>query len=130
MSAADIGHAVQTQAPPRARLAQRDIQLRPAVSWWGDVWRRFRRQKLSLAAAIVLIAMALRGLLAPLVAPYDPTEQFRREGLSAVGEPLPPNDRFWLGTDGLGRDVLSRLLWGGRIPLAIGVSATTIVMAT
>ena len=130
MSAAEIGQPVQTQAPSRPRLAQRDTQARPAVSWWGDVWRRFRRQRLSLAAAIVLIAMALLALTAPLVAPYDPAEQFRREGLSAVGEPLPPNDRFWLGTDGLGRDLLSRLLWGGRISLAIGLSATAIVMAT
>ncbi len=129
MSAADIGQAVQTQAP-RARLAQRDIQPRPAASWWGDIWRRFRRQKLSLVAAIVLIAMALLALTAPIIAPYDPTEQFRREGLTAVGEPLPPNERFLLGTDGLGRDMLSRLLWGGRISLAIGVTATAIVMVT
>ena len=130
MSAAEIGQAVQPQAPPRAGLAQRNTQIRPAVSWWGDVWRRFRRQKLSLVAAIVLIAMAFLALTAPIIAPYDPTEQFRREGLTAVGEPLPPNARFWLGTDGLGRDLLSRLLWGGRISLAIGVSATAIVMAT
>lgn len=72
--------------------------------------------------------MLLLALLAPIIAPYDPTQQFRREGLSAVGEPLPPNAMFWLGTDGLGRDVLSRLLWGGRISLAIGIAATTIVM--
>ncbi|MCD6030909.1 MAG: transporter permease [Thermomicrobiales bacterium] len=130
MSAAEIGQAVQTQTPAEARLAQRDAQARPAVSWWGDVWRRFRRQRLALVAAVVLIVMALLALMAPAIAPYDPTEQFRREGLTAVGEPLPPNARFWLGTDGLGRDLLSRLLWGGRISLAIGISATTIVMAT
>ena len=130
MSTAEIGQAVPGQAPPRAGLARPTAQPRPAVSWWGDVWRRFRRQRLSLAAAVVLIALALLALLAPVIAPYDPTEQFRREGLSALGEPLPPNARFWLGTDGLGRDLLSRLLWGGRISLAIGVSATAIVMAT
>ncbi|MDF3041948.1 MAG: putative oligopeptide transporter, partial [Thermomicrobiales bacterium] len=130
MSAAEIGQAVQTQTPAEARLAQRDAQARPAVSWWGDVWRRFRRQRLALVAAVVLLVMALLALMAPAIAPYDPTEQFRREGLTAVGEPLPPNARFWLGTDGLGRDLLSRLLWGGRISLAIGISATAIVMAT
>jgi peptide/nickel transport system permease protein len=130
MSAAEIGQAVQTQTPAEARLAQRDAQARPAVSWWGDVWRRFRRQRLALVAAVVLLVMALLALMAPVIAPYDPTEQFRREGLTAVGEPLPPNARFWLGTDGLGRDLLSRLLWGGRISLAIGISATAIVMAT
>jgi peptide/nickel transport system permease protein len=82
----------------------------------------------ALVAAAVLLTMMLLALLAPIIAPYDPTQQFRREGLSAVGEPLPPNSMFWLGTDGLGRDVFSRLLWGARISLAIGIAATTIVM--
>ncbi len=130
MSTAEIGQTVPGQAPSRAGLARPVTQPRPAVSWWGDVWRRFRRQRLSLAAAVVLIAMALLALTAPMIAPYDPAEQFRREGLSAVGEPLGPNARFWLGTDGLGRDLFSRLLWGGRISLTIGVSATAIVMVS
>lgn len=111
----------------RVRAASRS---RPASSWWSDVWRRFRRQKVPLLAAAVLLVLALLALLAPVIAPYDPTEQFRRDGLSALGEPLPPNARFWLGTDGLGRDLLSRLLWGGRISLAIGASASAIVIAT
>ncbi len=130
MSTAEIGQAVQSQAPSRADLAQPNTQPRTAVSWWGDVWRRFRQQRLSLAAAVVLITLALLAILAPVISPYDPTEQFRREGLSELGEPLAPNARFWLGTDGLGRDLLSRLLWGGRISLAIGISATAIVMTT
>jgi peptide/nickel transport system permease protein len=128
MSTAEIGHA-QRNAPARASLGRSTTQPRPAVSWWGDVWRRFRRQRLSLLAAVVLITMAVLALAAPVIAPYDPAEQFRREGLSEVGEPLGPNVRFWLGTDGLGRDLFSRLLWGGRISLAIGVSATAIVIA-
>lgn len=129
MTTAGIGQTV-TGSPPAAATAHADAQARPAASWWDDVWRRFRKQRLSLAAAVVLLALAGLALAAPLVAPYDPAQQFRRDGLSPLGEPLPPNGQFWLGTDGLGRDLLSRLLWGGRISLAIGVSATTIVMAT
>jgi peptide/nickel transport system permease protein len=127
MSAAEIGQTIIGQVSTSGS-AQPATPVRPSASWWGDVWRRFRRQRLSLVAAVVLLAMALLALTAPVIAPYDPTEQFRRDGLTAVGEPLPPNARFWLGTDGLGRDLLSRLLWGGRISLAIGVSATAIVM--
>ena len=129
MSTAEIGQVVAGSRAPAAAIDRADRPRNPvrAVSWWGDVWRRFRRQRLSLAAAVVLITLALLALLAPMVSPYDPTQQFRRDGLSPLGEPLAPNARFWLGTDGLGRDLLSRLLWGGRISLAIGVSATAIV---
>jgi len=130
MSAAKTSRVGKGTVAPAVRLARPAAPQRPAVSWWGDVWRRFRRQRVSLVAAVVLIAMVLLALAAPMVAPYDPAEQFRRDGLSAAGAPLPPNARFWLGTDGLGRDLLSRLLWGGRISLTIGVSATAIVMVT
>lgn len=130
MSTADAGYAVEKGSPPLPSLARAGPRARPAASWWSDVWRRFRRQKLPLAAAILLLVLVLLALLAPAIAPYDPTQQFRREGLTAVGEPLPPNSRFLLGTDGLGRDLLSRLLWGGRISLSIGISASAIVIAT
>jgi peptide/nickel transport system permease protein len=63
-------------------------------------------------------------IFAPYVAPYDPTEQFRKEGLSDIGLPLPPNTKFLLGTDGVGRDLLSRTIFGARVSLAIGLAAT------
>jgi hypothetical protein len=102
MSTAEIGQVVPNQSASRVDVPRASAQPRPTVSWWGDVWRRFRRQRLSLVAAFVLITLALLAILAPVISPYDPTQQFRREGLSALGEPLPPNARFWLGTDGLG----------------------------
>ncbi|HKG25209.1 MAG TPA: ABC transporter permease [Thermomicrobiales bacterium] len=124
-----IGRVGDETASVRAPLSAEAARPRASVSWWGDVWRRFRRQKVSVAAAIVLACLVLLTVSAPVVAPHDPAKQFRRDGLSALGEPLPPNDRFLLGTDNLGRDLLSRLLWGGRVSLAIGISASAIVMA-
>jgi peptide/nickel transport system permease protein len=113
-------------------LAPQDVQPRArrlpeagrARTWWGDVLRSFWQQKLPVAAGIILLILGLVFVLAPLVAPYDPIRQFRREGLSPLGQPLPPNARFWLGSDGLGRDMLSRLIWGGRISLGIGIAAS------
>src|SRR3712207_9292359 len=105
MSTAEIGQVIAGQDPVPATIAPPVERLRPTASWWGDVWRRFRRQRLSLAAPIVLLALALLALLAPVVSPYDPAQQFRRDGLTELGEPLAPNARFWLGTDGLGRDL-------------------------
>ena len=124
MASADAANVLAPPLPGAIAPARE----RPATSWWQDTWRRFSRQRVALAALIILIVLVLLALLAPVIAPYDPAQQFRREGLSPVGEPLPPNAKFWLGTDGLGRDLLSRLLWGARVSLAIGITATAIVM--
>lgn len=103
-------------------------ETRTPASWWQDAWRRFKRQKSAVAAGVIFLALVLVALLAPVLAPYDPVEQFRREGLSPVGEPVGPNSQFWLGADGLGRDVLSRLLHGARVSLGIGIIASAIAV--
>lgn len=107
------------------------LEARPPAahhSWRQETWRRFARQKAPLAAAIIFLLMLLLALFAPVIAPYDPIEQFRKEGLSPLGEPLAPNAHFWLGTDGLGRDLLSRLLYGARVSLGIGLTASAIAV--
>lgn len=106
-------------------LAERAAAVPTTQTWWHDAARRFLSQRLPVAAAIILLAMALISLFAPLLAPHDPTKPFR-EGLSELGAPLPPNSQFWLGTDGIGRDLFSRLIYGGRISLGIGISASAI----
>ena len=78
-------------------------------------WRQFRRHKLALAASAVLLALAAMVLLASWIAPYpfdaiDPT-QFRK----------PPSPAHIMGTDDIGRDLFTRLLYGGQISLAIGL---------
>jgi peptide/nickel transport system permease protein len=91
-----------------------------------DAWLRFSRSRLATAALFVLLAILLIALLAPVLAPYDPAQQFRREGLGPQGQPLPPNAQFLFGTDARGRDVLSRLMWGARVSLFIGFAASLI----
>jgi peptide/nickel transport system permease protein len=121
--------AEQILVPPDAQARGPELaQIRAPRSWWGDVLRSFWRQKLPVAAGALLLLLGLAFALAPLVAPYDPIRQFRREGLSALGQPLPPSAKFWLGTDGVGRDMLSRLIWGGRISLGIGFVASGIAV--
>ena len=97
-----------------------------AVSWWGDVWRRFSAQKVAVAAAVVVLLFVAIALAAPWVAPYPYDQQFRDVGLTAGGKPVPPNAKFWLGTDQLGRDLFSRVLYGARISLSVGFSASLI----
>jgi len=93
----------------------------------NQVWKRLARDRLALAAIIVVILTVLVALLAPWIAPYDPAEQFF-DGLTLEGAPIPPSERFLLGTDLLGRDLFSRLLYGARTSLVIGVVANGVAV--
>jgi len=75
----------------------------------------------------VLVLLGVTAL-APYLSRYDPAFQFR-EGLSEFGEPLPSSSTFWLGTDQLGRDVYSRLVWGARISFTIGITGSLLAVA-
>jgi peptide/nickel transport system permease protein len=85
-------------------------------------WRILRRDAPAMAGLAIIALTVTAALLAPLISPYDPAEQFF-DGLTLEGAPLPPDANFWLGTDLLGRDLLSRLLHGARTSLLIGVIA-------
>ncbi|MGH6932732.1 MAG: ABC transporter permease [Dongiaceae bacterium] len=87
-----------------------------------QAWKKLRRDGPAMAGLAMVILTVTAALLAPLLAPFDPSEQFF-DGLTLEGAPLPPDGRFWLGTDLLGRDLLSRLLHGARTSLLIGVLA-------
>jgi peptide/nickel transport system permease protein len=92
-----------------------------------DVLRPLLRNHAALFGVAVIVLMTLAALLAPQLAPYPPGEQFF-DGLTLEGAPLPPNKRFWLGTDLLGRDLLSRLIFGARTSLIIGIVANGIAV--
>jgi peptide/nickel transport system permease protein len=91
-------------------------------------WRKLLSDPWFLAALAVAIAVVVMALLAPLVAPYDPAQQFP-EGITADGQPLPPGGKFVLGTDLLGRDLFSRIVWGARTSLIVGVLANGVALA-
>ncbi|MBI4689398.1 MAG: ABC transporter permease [Nitrospirae bacterium] len=84
------------------------------------VWRRLRRNRLAMAGGVVVVLLFLIALLAPLISPYNPNDIDRKHILE------PPGLKHPLGTDDLGRDVLSRMIWGGRISLAVGFMAVGI----
>jgi peptide/nickel transport system permease protein len=91
------------------------------MSRWTRPWRRLRGNPLSLAVVGALAVVTAVALAAELVAPYGP--------LAVVGPPFQrPSSHHWLGTDEIGRDVLSRLVAGTRITLVAGLVATSIAM--
>lgn len=88
-------------------------------SYFETIFRRFRRHHLAVISLIVLIILGGAALLAPVIAPYQPDE--------IVGAfSGAPSREFWLGTDQIGRDVFSRLLYAMRISLLVGIMATLI----
>ncbi len=88
-------------------------------------WRRFRRQPGAILGLVITLLLLVICVFAPLLAPHDPAVQYPN-GLSDLGAPLPPTHNFWFGTDALGRDVYSRLIFGTRTSLFIAVLANVI----
>jgi peptide/nickel transport system permease protein len=84
---------------------------------------RARRYKAAALGAAIVAGAVLAAVAAPLLAPYDPLDQSIVDRLAA------PSPDYWLGTDGFGRDVLSRILWGGRVSLFVSACSVLIAVA-
>ncbi len=93
-----------------------------------EFWRGFSANRGALAALIVFALIAAASLLSPLIAPYSPIEQFRDHMLTPPIWSAGGSAQFLLGTDELGRDILSRLLHGGRVSLGIGLASVLLSM--
>jgi peptide/nickel transport system permease protein len=103
------------------------------ISYGQLVWRRLKRDRTAMVGATLVVLLTLAALLAPIISPHDPAEQFR-DGLTPDGEPIPStllhgSWRFPLGTDANGRDLLSRILYGAQVSLLVGVLANSLAVA-
>jgi len=91
--------------------------VRPTESPGRRAWRRFWRSRTGVAAVVILLVIGTASLLAPWLAPYDPARIDLFNTLAA------PSAENWLGTDENGRDLLSRLMYGGRVSLSVGIAS-------
>src|SRR5580704_8393250 len=96
-----------------AGITETKMRARAAESLYRKALRRLLRQHLAIVGGIFLVAVIAAAIFAPLVAPHDPEEVF----WDAIRSP--PSSEYWLGTDGIGRDILSRLIFGARVSLEI-----------
>ena len=85
-----------------------------------EIWRRFRKNRLAMVGLVVILIVVMLSILAPLIAPYGLDEQNARNRL------LAPCAEHWFGTDNYGRDILTRVLYVGRVSLTVAVGATAI----
>jgi peptide/nickel transport system permease protein len=86
------------------------------------IWRRLVTRPLAVLGLAIIAITVAGAIVAPWLTGYDPNEQLF-DGLTLEGAPLPPSATFWLGTDLLGRDLLTRILYGARTSLVIGIVA-------
>lgn len=94
---------------------------RPSLTYWQDAWRRLKQNKLAMAALIVLIVMTTLSIVGPMVSPYTYDKQIYTD---VSKTPTFSGERpHYFGTDDLGRDLWTRVWYGGRISLFIGFTA-------
>ena len=98
------------------------IQEDQGSSLWQDAWIKLSKNRLALFGLAVLVSLIVISLLTPLIAPYGYEEQNLDMGATA------PSLQHWLGTDIFGRDMLTRIMYGGRVSLMVGFIATAVAL--
>lgn len=92
----------------------------PGSSLWHDAWLRLRKNKLAVFGGVTLILVTLFCVVGPWLSPYT----YEQQDFAQYAQP--PGAKHWFGTDKLGRDQLTRIMYGGRISLGVGICATLV----
>jgi len=116
-----MSSANSSLVPSPAPLAPAELER--GSSLWHDAWLRLRKNRLAVFGMAALTLITLACVLGPLISPYGYEQQDLRNTFA------PPGAQHWLGTDQLGRDLLVRLLFGGRVSLGVGLCATFVALS-
>ncbi len=101
------------------------VSSRPAQSYWNESWERLRHNPIGMASGVLLLIFAVIAILAPVFSAV--LTHFQPQTIDLISTFKPPGGSHLLGTDELGRDTLTRLIWGGRVTL--GIAFLTVGMA-
>lgn len=115
--------SADSQATPTGSLTDVGRVAHKSRSMRSLIWGRFRRNPLAMFGIVILGVFALAAILAPVIAPYDPNAVNPYDALQG------PSGDHWAGTDDLGRDVFSRLVFAGRVSMLVGLFASIIAVA-
>ncbi|HLZ49007.1 MAG TPA: ABC transporter permease [Candidatus Limnocylindria bacterium] len=121
--------ATITSSTTQQRAVEMNVIARKQRSLWQDALWRLRRNKAAMLGLGIIVIAALMAILAPYIAPYDPTvndtAHNNMDPLFVGGQYT--NSKFLLGSDELGRDILSRLIWSARVSMVVGIVPTSLV---
>ena len=115
---------------PHLGTAEQEPLGPPPVAPWRENWHYFTGNRGAVIGLVILALMVLTAIFAPLIAPHDPTFQYRDALLVPPAWTPTGRAEFLLGTDALGRDILSRLIFGARYSLVIGLVVVTLALVT
>ena len=107
-------------SPLKARDAVVAKTIRPHIGFRQDAWLRLKKNRAAMAGLGIIVLISLLAILGPLLSPYSYSDQ------SLANANQPPSAAHWLGTDNLGRDLATRICYGARISLSIGIVASLI----
>lgn len=114
-----VGRAVASS--PTSGAAEAGIaDVAPVRPLRKDIWKRFRRNKLAMVGLFIIAVLVVAAVFAPLIAPYEITERVRDD------RSLGPNAKHYFGTDRIGQDVFSKVVFGARLSLKVGILAVTL----
>jgi len=107
--------------PLGASASEGEVLAGKPMTYWQDAWQRFRKNKVALFAAILLVIIALFTIFGPAICGYD----FAAQNVKIRNQA--PSAEHWFGTDSLGRDLFARVAVGGRVSIIIGICGALIV---
>ena len=107
---------MQLEVKPKLKYIKKEEILSP----WKIIRKRLKKNKLAMAGMYILLFMVLMSIIGPIISPY------KMETIDLYNVSASPTFKHLLGTDDVGRDVLTRVMYGGRISLAVGVLAVLV----
>jgi len=116
------------------RAAELNVLVRKQRSLWQDAAYRLVRNRAAMVGLFIVVAAGLMAIFAPVIAPYSPTDPFTLDGKQAPtlaepfwGDPRYTHPGYPFGTDSIGRDILTRLIWGARVSMLVGFVPVAII---
>ncbi|MCL6451924.1 MAG: ABC transporter permease [Acetobacteraceae bacterium] len=94
--------------------------VRPSITYWQDAWRRLKKNRLAMVGLVLIGFLVVVAVVGPMLSPYTYADQDLSKGNR------PPSREHWFGTDLLGRDLLTRVMYGARISLSIGIVSSLV----